>query len=165
MADPVTPLNVVYLARVASGIAMLILPVLMLGPFQGLESAFGLSDKAAHLIAFYILTVLSFVVAPGRRRTDLAIMVLSFGVAIEAVQALTGRTLSLTDLLANGCGILAALLPGEVERLRVHARTNPYMSFSDIKRMDRRRRRTASVEGVLPELEIPPSAAPRAPNR
>lgn len=120
------------------GLGALTVAVLTLGPFQGLEQTIGLSDKAAHALAFYGLAVMAFAVAPGRRATDLAVMVLAFGIAIEVVQGLTGRSASLGDFLADLTGVVLATAPGLLERFRHHVRTNPYMTFSDIAREDRR---------------------------
>ena len=120
-------------------LAVLMVSGLTLGPFQGAEGAFGLSDKAAHMVAFYGLTILAFIVAPSRRRTDLAIIVLTFGLAIEIAQGLSGRSTSLSDFMADMLGVAFATLPGLVERLRHNARTNPYMTFANIARSDRRR--------------------------
>ncbi|WP_221230732.1 hypothetical protein [Brevundimonas variabilis] len=122
----------------------------MLGPFQGLEQSIGLNDTAAHVIAFYALTIIAFTVAPGRRRTDLAIMLLGFGLAIELAQAATGRSASLADLLADAAGITAALVPGFVERLRRDVRLYPSMSYAEIRRMDRRRARRAPASKPSP---------------
>lgn len=135
-----TPLNAVALARLLGALGALGVVALTLGPFQGLEKTFGLSDKAAHAIAFYGLTLMAFTVAPARRRTDLAIMVLAFGLAIEVVQGLVGRSASVGDILADTAGVALALAPGLVERLRHHVRNNPSMTFSDIADLDRRRR-------------------------
>lgn len=149
----ITPHNVVLLARASGVVCLLTLTILMLGPFQGLEKSFGLNDTAAHVIAFYGLTIITFVIAPKRRRTDLAIMLLSFGVAIELAQAATGRSASLVDLLADAAGVTAALVPGLVERLRRDVRLHPFISYAEIRRMDRRRKRQVPVErpaGVRP---------------
>lgn len=151
MTAILTPRHIVHLARVVGALGALVVAVLTLGPFQGLEQVVGLNDKAAHAIAFYGLAVMAFVVMPARRRTDLAVMVLAFGVAIEIVQGLTGRSASLTDLLADAAGVMAATLPGMVERLRHNMRHYPYMRFSDIARLDRRRRpsRSQGVPGAV----------------
>ncbi|AQR63374.1 hypothetical protein BZG35_05550 [Brevundimonas sp. LM2] len=113
----------------------------MLGPFQGAEKAFGLTDTMAHAIAFYALSMGLFLCFPRWRRTDLAIVAMAIGVAVEVLQGMTGRSASVHDLLADGAGVLAATLPGLVERLRHQVRSNPYMSFADIRRYDRRTRR------------------------
>lgn len=149
----ITPHQIVLLARASGVLGLLTLTVLMVGPFQGLEQSFGLNDIAAHVIAFYGLTVIAFVVAPDRRRTDMAIMLLGFGVAIELVQAATGRSASVVDLLADAAGVTAAVVPGMVERLRRDVRRYPMLSYAEIRRMDRRQKRRVLVEqstGAMP---------------
>jgi len=157
----VTPLHIVRLARAMGALAALGVAVLTLGPFQGLEQVFGLNDKAAHVIAFYGLSIMAFVVAPTRRRTDLAIMVLGFGVLIEVAQGLTGRSASVTDLLADAAGVVAAVAPGMIERLRHHVRKNPYMSFAEIHHQDRRRRLAGAKGAFRPAPSRLPVGASR----
>lgn len=136
-----TPDRAVFMMRLVTGGAVIALLVLTIGPFQGAEGEVGLSDKGAHVIAFYGLTLLAFSVAPQSRRTDLALWVLALGVLIELVQGVTGRSMSLLDLLADALGVAAATAPAWVERLRHEARRNPYLSFREIAAMDRRKRR------------------------
>ncbi|MBN9318548.1 MAG: hypothetical protein J0I28_02515 [Caulobacterales bacterium] len=122
----------------------------MLGPFQGLEESFGLSDKAAHALAFYATTLGLFLAAPRMRRMDLALGVLGFGLVMEGLQGVAGRDISLWDFAADAAGVAAAVAPGMVERLRHHVRTNPYMTFAEIGARDRRRgrRKPATVKVV-----------------
>jgi VanZ family protein len=123
------------LAAMACGLGM---AVLMLGPFQGLEHVFGLGDKPAHAIAFFCMTNGLFAVAPGFRRGDIALSVLLVGVLSEVLQALTGRSMSVTDLMADTVGIVVALIPGWIERLRYLARVFPDTGFAEIRALDRR---------------------------
>jgi hypothetical protein len=60
--------------------------VLMLGPWPGLEQVFGLSDKAAHAIAFGGLLAVSFLAFPRMRRNDLAIAAVVLGASVEVAQ-------------------------------------------------------------------------------
>ncbi|NBB65816.1 hypothetical protein GVN18_41875 [Pseudomonas sp. ODNR1LW] len=119
--------------------------VLMFGPFQGLEQAFGLSDKAAHAIAFYLLTVGLFLIAPNRRRDDLVIFTVAAALAAEGLQFFTGRSVSIGDFLAGAAGALAAWLPGFVEQVRHAARRYPHLTLSQAARLDRRRRAAKSA--------------------
>ena len=151
----ITPYKVVIAVRLAGIVCFLALCVLTVGPFRGLERQFGLNDTAAHVIAFYGLTIIAFVVAPDRRRMDLAIILLSFGVAIEIVQAATGRSASVLDFLADAAGITAAIIPGFVNQLRRDARLYPFMSYADIKRMDRRQNRRPSAKKTSGETPYP----------
>ena len=91
-----------------------------------------------------------FLCFPRWRRTDLAIVAMAIGVAVELMQGMTGRSASVLDLLADGAGVLAATLPGLVERLRHQVRTNPYMSFADIRQYDRRTRRRRVKAPTVP---------------
>lgn len=150
MAAILTPRHLLIAGRLTAALTVLLATVLMLGPFQGLERSLGLSDAVAHAIAFYLLTVMAFLVAPRARRTDLWIMVMAFGVAVEIIQGFTGRSASLADLMADAFGATAAILPGLVERLRTDVRRHPYMSYRDIARLDRRRPdRAASTKAVV----------------
>lgn len=141
-----TPSRLVLIFRLASVVCGLGLTILLLGPFQGLERTLHLTDKEAHAIAFFGVTVGLFVIAPRWRRTDLGLIALAFGVFIELAQGLTGRSVSLGDLMADGVGILAAVIPGVVERLRHQVRLHPHLDFASIRAMDRRQ--TTGHRGV-----------------
>jgi VanZ family protein len=110
-------LNVVHI-RVFVGFGFATLLVILLGPFQGLEARIGLSDKTAHAAAFYALSLGLFASLPRVRRTDLAIGVVAFAAATEVAQTFTGRTGSFEDFAADATGVLVAVLPAMVERLR-----------------------------------------------
>ena len=90
----------------------------MLGPFRGLEKHIVPVDKAAHVIAFYGLTLLAFSAFPSRRRVDLVVLAICVGAAIEIVQGVVGRDAELGDLAADAAGALAAFAPIYLERLR-----------------------------------------------
>ncbi len=134
-----TPHRTLQMLRAATVFAVFALLILTLGPFEGLEARFGFSDGLAHAVAFYGLTLLAFAVAPRTRRTDLAVGMLALGLFIELAQALVGRTLSLSDLLADGVGVGAATAPILIERFRDAVRRRPYLSFTAIRERDRRR--------------------------
>ncbi|WAC60544.1 hypothetical protein [Brevundimonas sp. SL130] len=119
--------------------------VLMLGPFQGLEQAFGLNDKAAHAIAFYAVTVGLFLIAPSRRRDDLVIFVIAAALAAEGLQFFTGRSVSMGDFLAGAAGAAAAWLPGFVEQVRHAARRHPNLTLAQASAFSRRRRARPST--------------------
>lgn len=136
-----TPRRIVLAARLAFVIASVALAVLMLGPFQGLEQVFGLNDKAAHAIAFYGLASGLFLIAPRQRRDDLTLFVIAAAFAVELLQALTGRSVSMADFLAGAAGAGAAWAPGRIEQLRRAFRRAPDLTFSEIARGDRRLRR------------------------
>lgn len=120
-----TPRRLTLTLRLLGLGASVSLAILLLGPFQGLEAAFSLTDKEAHALAFFGVTLGLFAIAPNRRRTDLALVAVAFGVLIELAQGLTGRSMSLMDLTADCVGVLAATLPGLIERLRFYLRGGP----------------------------------------
>ena len=104
--------------RLALGAAAAAGAVVLLGPFQGLEREFGLSDGAAHAMLFYLSTLGAFAAFPQRRRTDLALGMLALAALTEALQGLTGRSMSVGDLAADALGVAAAAAPALIERLR-----------------------------------------------
>lgn len=92
-------------------LAILGLTVLLLGPFQGQESGFGLSDKEAHFLAFYTLTIIALNALQKIRKLDILFFVIIFGLFTEVAQFMTGRSMSIFDLMADTGGALAATLP------------------------------------------------------
>lgn len=138
------PRSIVVGARAVLGLGAVCLAGLMLAPaFQGAERYFGLTDSEAHAIAFYGLTVLTILAAPRMRRNDLALAMVAIGAAMEVAQSFTGRDASFSDLFADSIGVLAAWAPTQVERVRRLARAHPYLSFAEIRAMDRRRKAPA----------------------
>lgn len=147
-----TPRRLVGLLRLVAVAALLGLLLLLLGPPLGLEQRLGLTDKAAHAFAFFGVTVALFAIAPHRRRTDLALAALALGILTELAQGLTGRSLSLSDLAWNCVGILAALTPGLVERLRHLVRVSPDQDLTTLSALDRRRSRASgSLTPTIPD--------------
>jgi VanZ family protein len=112
-------LTLVRIAVAALGLTMC---VLMFGPFQGLEERLGFTDKMAHGTAFYALTLGLFACFPMNRRTDLGLVVIFLGAATEIIQSAVGRDGNFPDFAADSIGILAAMLPATIERLRLSAR-------------------------------------------
>lgn len=133
-----TPSRVLAILRPAAAVCGLGLAVLMLGPFHGVERLFGLTDGPAHAIAFFWIATGLFAIAPGWRRGDIALAALLIAVMSETLQALTGRSLSLLQLAADIAGIVVAMIPGWVERLRHLARVSPEATFAEIRAADRR---------------------------
>jgi VanZ family protein len=140
-----TSRRIIIAARLLFVFAAAGMGVLMLGPFQGLEQVFGLTDKAAHAIAFYALAVGLFLIAPSRRRDDLVIFVIAAALAAEGLQFFTGRSVSVGDFLAGAGGAVAAWLPGFVEQVRHAARRYPDLTLAQASAIDRRRRGRASA--------------------
>jgi VanZ family protein len=146
------PIQITLLARfflVAGTVALV--PLLLVPALQGAEAAFGLTDKQAHGLAFYLVTVTSFVAFPRMRRNDLAIAAIALGAASEAAQLITGRDAGVGDLLADVIGVSLAWAPGMMDDVRRLARKHPGRTFAEIRAMDRRRRRRSRGANVLPE--------------
>ncbi|KQY30266.1 antibiotic resistance protein VanZ [Caulobacter sp. Root487D2Y] len=143
-----TPNHVVTTARAVLVAGVLTAAVLMLGPWPGLEQVFGLSDKAAHAIAFGGLAAVSFLAFPRMRRNDLAVAAVLLGASVEVAQLFTAdRSASLADLLADTAGVGVFYLASHIEHLRAMSRQRGAASFADIAAQDRRRgaRRLAPV--------------------
>ena len=140
-----TPRQVVTLARILFAGFALVLTGALLGPFQGAERYIGLSDIAAHVLAFYVLTIALLSVAPRSRREDLALIIVVFAIATEVLQSLTGRSMSLGDFAADMGGLIAAMLPSYIDRLRYLVRTQPDLDFAIIAAEDRRHRANAPL--------------------
>jgi VanZ family protein len=99
-------------------LALLILFVAMLGPFQGAEQNIGLNDKAAHAIGFFIITGCLTLIAPGLGPWRTALLAIGLGAGVEVAQGLSGRSANLFDLGADGVGvILATLMRAGVDRM------------------------------------------------
>jgi hypothetical protein len=144
-----TPNHVVIAAKAVLLLGAASAVTLMLGPFQGLEQVFGLSDKAAHALAFGGLTAVAFLAFPKMRRNDLAIAALLLGASAEIAQLFAHRSASFGDLAADAAGIAVVYLASHIEAVRRDARERGAMRFSDISaQRQRRRRRKSSV--VMP---------------
>jgi len=90
----------------------------MLGPFQGAERHLMLSDKEAHVIAFFTLTLLAVLAAPQLRKNDLALMAITLGAAAELAQSFVGRSAGFDDLLADAVGVFAVWAPMQAVEVR-----------------------------------------------
>ncbi|KQY79240.1 MULTISPECIES: VanZ family protein [unclassified Brevundimonas] len=88
----------------------------MVGPFQNVEAAANLWDKALHFIAFGLILWSIGVLFRRLPRTLAALSALALGGAVELIQGMVGRDASWGDLLADGLGILTALLMWAVWR-------------------------------------------------
>ena len=159
------PAHIVTAARLALATGSLTVAVLTLGPFQGAESHFGLTDKEAHAIAFGGLLAVSFLACPRMRRNDLAIAALVLGAAVEVAQAFTGRDGNIPDWLADAFGIGVVYGASMIESVRKLAREHGDLTFGQIIKMDRRRRQRRAVAAFEPQLTGAPSFAERASRR
>jgi hypothetical protein len=142
-----TPNHVVTTARAVLVAGALTAAVLMLGPWPGLEQVFGLSDKAAHAIAFGGLVAVSFLAFPRMRRNDLAVAAVMLGASVEVAQLFTAdRSASIGDLLADTAGVGVVYLASHIENLAPWP-ASAAATFAEIAAQDRRRgaRRLAPV--------------------
>jgi VanZ family protein len=110
------------IARTLLALSGAVCVVGMVGPFQGVEEALIPWDKAAHFVAFYILTALMYVAFPRRRRVDLTLLAVFAGAGIEIAQGLTGRDMGVGDMVANALGASAVLLPMYLQEWRAPRR-------------------------------------------
>lgn len=99
----------VIVMRAAAVVVMVALLTLMIGPFQGIEAAAFVWDKAAHFIAFAVILWSLGVLFRRLPRLWVAVLAVSLGAAVEIVQGLVGRDASWGDLLADALGVAAAL--------------------------------------------------------
>lgn len=150
------PAHLVAAARATLLLGALTVTVLILGPFQGAERAFGLSDKAAHALAFGGLLAVSFLAFPRMRRSDLALAALVLGGATEIAQIIAHRDGNFPDWLADAAGILIVHGASMIESVRKMAREQGQLTFAQIAAMGRRRTRRR------PAVIFEPGAAARA---
>lgn len=128
--------KITFLIRVSLIVLALTVAILVFGPFSGAERAFGLSDKEAHILAFYGLASLSLLAMPRMRKWDVVIICLTIGGLIEVVQPLIGRSGNIFDWLADGVGVFLAVVPMMFEaarrRLRGGYSSTPRRRRSDV---------------------------------
>ncbi|MET3666372.1 VanZ family protein [Caulobacter sp. 1776] len=144
------PVHFVAAARLTLLVGSLTVAVLTLGPFQGAEQILGLSDKAAHAIAFGGLLAVSFLAFPRMRRNDLMIAALVLGAAVEVAQIIAHRDGNIPDWLADATGILTVYGAGMIETVRKMAREQGDLTFAQIAAMDRRRGRRRQATAFEP---------------
>lgn len=162
----VKPVHLVAAARVTLLLGALTVTVLILGPFQGAERIFGLSDKAAHALAFGGLLAVSFLAFPRMRRNDLALAALVLGGATEVAQIIAHRDGNVPDWLADAFGVLVVHGASLIESVRKMAREQGQLTFAQIAAMDRRRlRRRPAVAFEPGEAGVALSFAKRAARR
>lgn len=94
--------------RLAALAVILVLLVLMIGPFGALEQATGVSDKIGHLVGFLAIALCIEILFPGRPRWQACAAALIVGAAVELVQSQVGRDASWGDLLADLAGVVLA---------------------------------------------------------
>jgi hypothetical protein len=153
------------LVRVGMAAGGAVLAVLMLGPFQALENAMPVSDKVLHAGAFYVLANGLFIALPRNRRVDIALGLLALAVTSEVLQGLVGRDCDIFDMLADGLGIYAAVIPLWVERLRKLTRENPQGDLVGLWTSSERRRRAPAARPMALPVGSKPWSHAAAPVR
>ena len=151
----VKPVHFVAGARLTLLLGALSVAVLTLGPFQGAERHFGLTDKEPHAIAFGGLLAVSFLAFPRMRRNDLTIAALVLGGAIEVAQIIAHRDGNIPDWLADAAGILIVYGAGMIETVRKMAREQGELTFARIAEADRRRGRRRQAVAFEPIASQP----------
>lgn len=114
--------RMLLVVRLSLGVVMLSVGILTLGPFQGAEGNFGLTDKEAHAGAFYALTFLLLAAFPRVRKWDVALIAIAIGGLIEVLQFLAGRDGDILDVAADFVGVVLAAAPMAAESLRAWMR-------------------------------------------
>lgn len=99
-----------FLMRLTALVLLVVILGAMVGPFQNVEAAANIWDKAAHFVAFGLILWSIGVLFRRLPRTLAALSALALGGAVEVVQGMVGRDASWGDFLADGLGILLALL-------------------------------------------------------
>lgn len=99
-----------FLLRLTALVLLVVIIGSMVGPFQNVEAASNIWDKAAHFVAFGLVLWSLGVLFRRLPRTFAAVLALALGGAVELIQGTVGRDASWGDLAADGLGILLALL-------------------------------------------------------
>ena len=100
-------MNGMRLLKLGALSAILILLVLMLGPFGAAEARIG-SGKVGHIVAFAVIAVSLAILRPRWSLPVIACAAFVIGVAVELIQGLTGRDAEFADVLADMAGIALA---------------------------------------------------------
>lgn len=107
----------ITLALIATCAIALIIGVGTLSPPSGSEPL-PLTDKQLHFLAFALLALPLGWVRP-RWVLWLIPLALAYGASIELIQPSVGRSGDWGDLLADGLGIIAGVIPGQLrQRMR-----------------------------------------------
>lgn len=99
-----------FLMRLTAVVLLVVIIGAMVGPFQDAEAGTNVWDKAAHFVAFGLILWSIGVLFRRLPRTLAALSALLLGGGVEIIQGMVGRDASWGDVLADGLGILAALL-------------------------------------------------------
>jgi VanZ family protein len=92
-------------------IAIVLLTILLLGPFSNEESAIGINDKLLHFSAFYIVTCMALGILQSIRKFDIFVLMLGYATLSELLQSYVGRDANFYDWCSDAIGITLAVLP------------------------------------------------------
>ncbi len=144
-----TPGGLITGARVVIFTAFVMLFLFTLGPFAASEALLAPWDKAAHFVFLYSLTALALLAFPTVRRGDIAFFIILYALFCEAGQLFLGTEFEVADMIADAGGVMGALAPTYLERLRFYARRAPHRSFAEINALDPRgREEAAALDGL-----------------
>jgi hypothetical protein len=148
-----TPHKLMTAFRRAGAVGAMAAAFALTGPFHYSDLGLPFPDTVAHGLLFYALTLALMVALPRSRAEDLALAMLAIGAASEVAQIPFGREASIHDFLGDAAGVVAAYAPVAAGRLRVLVRTHPHVSFAELRRGDRRRRRPVRTPELEPTAE------------
>lgn len=102
--------------RIMAALAFVVVMILLLGPAMALEAQRPGIDKVAHFGGFGLLLWSLGLLFPRVSRVRLAAVAMGIGISTEIMQGFTGRDAEVSDAVADGLGILTALLAWSVWR-------------------------------------------------
>lgn len=113
---------VIWLARVAFAIGLIVIVVLSLLPASGLPST-DISDKIEHFVGYFALAAAGAFGFHGHRdRLILVFSLIAFGILMEIGQMVApGRDPSVGDAIANALGVLCGATIGSLGMLALDA--------------------------------------------
>lgn len=113
---------VIWLARVAFAIGLVVVVVLSLLPASGLPST-DISDKIEHFLGYFAVAAAGAVGFHGHRdRLILVFSLIAFGILMEIGQMVApGRDPSVGDAIANALGVLCGATIGSLGLLVLDA--------------------------------------------
>lgn len=146
-----TPHTLIKLLRAGAIVAGLAAVAALSGPFKYEDLHLPFPDTVAHGMLFYGLTLAVTGALPRSRAFEIALVFVGLSALSEFGQSLIGREMSFHDVFGDLAGVAAAYAPVAIERLRHLDRTQPHVTFAELRRNDRRR--TRPVREAVADLE------------
>lgn len=135
---PLTPHKLLTALRFAGIVGGLAALIALTGPFKYAQLGLPFPDTVAHALLFYGLGALMLGALPRSRTVDLALALTGLGAASEVAQSLVGREMSLHDFAGDLIGVGLVIAPVYLSRFRDLVRTQPHVTFADLRQRDRR---------------------------